>query len=78
VSHFDEVRRAMSEIARIRAQIDQEIEAMRQAQAYASVASHDIITHRYEHLTRCFERLAAEVGTTAAIEEIARKIEERL
>jgi hypothetical protein len=68
----------MSEIARIRAQIDQEIEAMRQAKAYASVASHDVITHRYEHLTRCFEHLAAEVGPTAAIEEIARRMEESL
>ena len=68
----------MSEVAHIRAQIDQEIEAMRQAQAYASVAIHDIITHRYEHLTSCFERLAAEVGTTAAIEEIAQKMEEKL
>lgn len=68
----------MSEVARIKARIDQEIEAMRQAQAYASVASHDIITHRYEHLTACFESLAAKVGTTAAIEEIARKLEESL
>ncbi len=68
----------MSEVARIRAQIDREIEAMRQAQAYASIASHDIITHRYEHLTSCFEILAAEVGTTAAIEEISRRMEEKL
>lgn len=68
----------MSEIAAIRARIDQEIAAMRQAQAYASVATHDVITHRYEHLTNCFERLAAEIGTTAAIEEIAQKMEERL
>ncbi len=65
----------MSEIARIREQIDQEIEAMRQAKACASVARHDIIIHRYEKLGLCFERLAAELGTTTAIEEIARKLE---
>lgn len=68
----------MSEVARIRAQIDCEIEAMRQAQGYASVASHDIITHRYENLTNCFERLAAKLGPQQAIAEIAQKLEEGL
>jgi hypothetical protein len=68
----------MSEVAQIREQIDREIEALRYAQAYASVARHDIITHRYEQLARCFERLAAELGTTPAIEELAKKLEEKL
>ncbi len=68
----------MSEIAHIRKQIDCEIEAMRHAQAYAIVAGHDVITHRYENLARCFERLAAELGTTPAIEELAKKLEEKL
>lgn len=68
----------MSEVARIRAQIDQEIEAMRQAQAYAGVARHDIIMHRYENLAGCFERLAARLGPMTAIEEIVRKMEESL
>lgn len=68
----------MSEVARIRAQIDCEIEAMRQAQGYAVVARHDIITHRYENLTACFERLAAKIGEATAIAEIVQKMEDAL
>lgn len=68
----------MSEIAQIREQIDREIEAMRHAQAYASVARHDIITHRYEHLAKCFERLTSQLGTTTAVQEVARALEEKL
>jgi len=68
----------MREVAQIRAQIDQEMEALRQARAYASVARHDVIAHRYERLASCYERLAAELGTATAIEEIVRKMEEKL
>ena len=41
----------MSEVARIRQQIELECEAMRLALfGYATVASHDIINHRYDVL----------------------------
>ncbi|HEU5378005.1 MAG TPA: hypothetical protein VFV38_21500 [Ktedonobacteraceae bacterium] len=65
----------MDEVARIREQIDREIAAMRQAQAYASVARHEMIVHRYDNLTRCFEDLSAKVGSMQAIAEIANKME---
>lgn len=68
----------MSEVAQIRKRIEQDIEAMRQAQTYACVARHDVIARRYEHLAGCFERLAADIGFTAAIAEIARAMEEKL
>ena len=57
----------MSEIARIRQQIELECEAMRLALfGYAAVASHDLINHRYDALGR--EQIALEkiVGTEEA------------
>jgi hypothetical protein len=68
----------MSEIAKIRERIDLEIEAMRQAQGYAIVARHDIITHHYDQLGDCYEQLAAEIGEKRAIAELAEQIERLL
>lgn len=68
-----------SEIARFRQQIDQEIEAMRQAMSgYAVVSAHDTITHHYQNLALCLEELTAQVGEKAAIETIITRLEEML
>jgi hypothetical protein len=57
----------MSEIARIRKQIELECEAMRLAlSGYAVVASHDIINHRYDALGRQQIALEKIVGTEEA------------
>ena len=67
----------MNEVATMRAQIDQDIQAMKQLQKYASIAGYELITHRFKHFASCFERLAAEVGTATAIMELTRKMAER-
>lgn len=69
----------MSEIARMRARIDEEIEAMKQAMnGFAVVASHETITHHYERLDICLEQLTARVGEQAAIETLIVALEEHL
>lgn len=57
----------MSEIARLRSQIELECEAIRMAMnGYAVVASHEIIEQRYKSLGRCQADLAQHVGTDEA------------
>ncbi|GCE10898.1 hypothetical protein [Tengunoibacter tsumagoiensis] len=57
----------MSEIARLRKQIELECEAMKRAMnGYAIVASHDVINHRYNELGRCQEELEKHVGSAEA------------
>lgn len=57
----------MSEIARIRKQIELECEAMRLGlSGYAVVASHDIINHRYDALGRQQIALEKIVGAEEA------------
>jgi hypothetical protein len=68
-----------SEVARLRQQIDQEIEAMHLAMSgYAIVSAHDIITNHYQNLGACFEELSTQVGEQAAIEAIIARLEEML
>lgn len=60
----------MSEVARLRQQIELECEAMRQAlYGYAIVSSHDIIEQKYKSLGKYQEDLEQHVG-----EEEAKKI----
>ena len=57
----------MSEIARLRRQIEEECEAMRLAlYGYAVVASHEIIEHRYNSLGKRQEELEQFVGREEA------------
>ncbi len=57
----------MSEIARLRRQIELECEAMRLAlYGYATVASHEIIEQRYNNLGKHQEELERYVGREEA------------
>ena len=59
----------MSEIARLRRQIELECEAMRQAMdGFRATASHDIINHRYNSIGDLQEQLAAIIGEKEAIQ----------
>ena len=64
--------------ARIRAQIDQEIAAMELAKhGFATVARHEIITHRFANLDKCVASLAEQIGDQAAIETLIEQLEEK-
>jgi hypothetical protein len=68
-----------SEFARLRATIDQEIEAMRQGlNGYAIVSRHEVITHHFGNLGVLFENLSAQVGEQAAIKQISTQLENLL
>jgi len=68
-----------SEVAQLREQINQEIAASRLAiTGYAQVARHDIITHHYDALGTCLERLKAQVGDQAAAQILIEALEEQL
>jgi len=57
----------MSEVARLRKQIELECEAMRLAlEGYATVASHQIIEQRYNSLGKCQADLEKHVGKEEA------------
>jgi hypothetical protein len=57
----------MSEIARLRKQIELECEAMRLAlYGYAAVASHEVIEQKYNNLGRHQEHLERHVGKEEA------------
>ena len=61
----------MSEVARIRRQIELECEALRLAlYGPAIVASHTIINARYKNLGKQKEELAQHVGEQAATDEL--------
>lgn len=61
-----------SEVARIRALIDCECQALHRLKyGFAAVASHEVINHHYEQLGAIYERLAPQVGEQAAIDLIA-------
>lgn len=68
-----------SEIARLRVNIDQEIEAMRQGlSGYAIVSRHEVITHHFEKLGHMLENLSAYVGEQVAVETIIAQLESTL
>lgn len=63
-----------SEVARIREQIDLELDALEAAMyGPAIVGKHEVITHRMSQLGVCMEDLTAQVGEDKAIEEIYEK-----
>ena len=58
----------MSEIARLKQQIELECEAMRQAMGgFRMTASHDIIHHQYSSIGDIQEQLATIVGEQEAV-----------
>jgi hypothetical protein len=60
-------------------QIDSEINAMQQAvNGFASVARHEMISHRFANLDICFHTLSTHMGERRALEAIAQKLEEKL
>ena len=66
----------MSEITRLKQQIDAEVEAMREATTgYAAVAKHHIINYRLANLGTCFEQLSGEIGSQRAIEMVIDALE---
>jgi hypothetical protein len=66
----------MSEIAKIRARIDEEIAAMNLAiQGYAVTARHDIVSSRYANLETCQQALAPHLGEQGALEVIIKALE---
>jgi hypothetical protein len=66
-----------SKIAQIRERIDRELEALQQLKhGFATVASHELITHHMEALGNCFEALVAQVGERAAIETLAQRVDQ--
>ena len=67
-----------SEIAQLIGRIEREVSAMHLAMdGFASVARHDIISHRFENLGVCFEGLSGQIGEQAAIETIIATLEEK-
>jgi hypothetical protein len=70
---------SQSEIALLRQRIDQEVSALQRLRhGFATVASHEAITRRYEFLGDCFEALAEHIGGQAAITEISTKLDQLL
>ncbi len=68
-----------SEIALLRARIDTEVAALQRLKhGFASVASHEMITRRFQTLGDCFEALAGHLGEEAAIETICTKLDQVL
>ena len=66
----------MSEVAKIRARIDQEIEAMNIAiRGYTLTARHDIINNRYAELETCKEQLTPYLGEQGALEVIIQALD---
>jgi hypothetical protein len=63
-----------SEIARIRFQIDLELDALEHfMRGTAIVANHAVIGHRIQRLGVCMDDLAQHRGEDAAVEEICEK-----
>jgi hypothetical protein len=57
----------LSEVARLKRQIEQECDAMKQAMSgFRVTASHDIIHHQYDRIGTLQEQLAAIVGEREA------------
>ncbi len=61
----------MSEVARLKKQIEMECEAMKLAMTgFRMAASHDIINHRYDQLGVHYERLEEIIGKQAAFQVV--------
>jgi hypothetical protein len=67
---------SMSEIARLKQQIEWECEAMRLAMTgFRTTASHEIINHQFDQLGEHYEQLGALIGPQAAIETVIAALE---
>ncbi|MGH2479466.1 MAG: hypothetical protein ACRDHW_07425, partial [Ktedonobacteraceae bacterium] len=63
------------EVARLRAQIDLEVEALQRIKSgFARVATHEIIMNRYRVIDACYEQLVQHVGEEKAIDEICERL----
>ena len=61
----------MSEVARLKKQIEMECEAMKLAMTgFRMTASHDIINHRYDQLGVHYEQLEEIIGEQAAFQVV--------
>ncbi len=61
----------MSEVARLKQQIELECETMRLAMTgFRTTASHDIINHQFDRLGEHYEQLSELIGQQAAIETV--------
>ena len=59
----------MSEVARLKRQIETECEAMRLAiKGFRMAGSHDMINHQYDQLGQHYERLGKLIGEKEAVE----------
>jgi hypothetical protein len=66
-----------SEIALLRAWIDQEVEALQHIRSgFAQVASHETIMHHYRVIDACFAGLSKHIGEEAATEAVCERINE--
>jgi hypothetical protein len=66
----------MSEVAKIRARIDEEIEAMNLAmRGFTVTAKHDIINNRYASLETYKEELTLHLGEEGALEVIIQALD---
>ena len=66
----------MSEVARLKRQIETECEAMRLAvTGFRMTASHDIINHQYDQLGEHYERLGKLIGERQAVEVLIATLE---
>ncbi len=68
----------MSEVARIRQCIDQEIAALKHAKGFAVTARHEMITARLERLGACIEALSSVLGAEGAARLLVDQLEEEL
>lgn len=59
-----------SEVARIRANIEAECEALQHLALFSCVGSHDIISARFKSLDACHQELCAIMGENAATSTI--------
>ena len=67
----------MSEIAEIRARIDQEIAAMMLAlRGYGVIARHDIINHRYTSLEKYMNELTPYLGEEGALDAVIKALDD--
>ena len=68
----------MSEVARLKMQIELECEAMRLAMTgFRTTASHEIINHQFDRLGEHYEQLGALIGPQAEIETIIGALERK-
>ena len=66
----------MSEVARLKRQIEMECEAMRLAMTgFRMAASHDVINHQYEQLGEYYESLGKLIGEKQAVEVLIATLE---